>query len=135
MSNKTPADSPSRKGIDLGHSFVFQREDGIIEIDCRDNFEYEIQHIKENLALIKKLTGNKKALVLNCSKPYTTVTKEVRDYVASAPHKDFIKGEAFVIHTIGQAILGNFYLRVNKPVVPARFFKNKTDAENWLKKL
>ncbi|HET6992002.1 MAG TPA: hypothetical protein VFJ43_11790, partial [Bacteroidia bacterium] len=118
-----------------GHSFIFQREDGIIEIDCSDNFEYGIEHIKENLAQIKKMAGNKKVLVLNCSKPFTTVTKEVRDYVASAPHKDFIKGEAFVIHTIGQAILGNFYLRVNKPIVPAKLFKNKTDAENWLRKL
>lgn len=121
------------KKINLGHSVIFQRGDGIVEIDCSDNFEYEVVHIKENYELLKKMAGKNKMLVLSCSKPFTTVTKAVRDFVASAQHRHFVKAEAFVIHTLGQSIMGNFFLKINKPIVPARFFKKKEDAEKWLR--
>lgn len=121
--------------IDHGHSVIFMRQDGIIEIDCSDNHEYSVEEIKENLHSIAKLIGSGKALVLNCAKPFTTASKEVRDFVAAAPHQNFIKAEAFVIHNLGQSMLGNFYMKVNKPIVPSKFFKNKREAENWLRSL
>ncbi len=133
MIDKGQIDFSSAEIIDLGHSIIFRRTDGIIEIDCSDNFEYEVKHIKENYVQLKKFSDSKKILVLSCAKPFTTTTKEVRDFIASAPHRNFVKAEAFVIHTLGQSIMGNFFLKVNKPIVPAKFFKNKTEAEKWLK--
>lgn len=133
MLTEKKSDPKADQIIDLGHSRISKRADGIIEIDCSDNFEYEVVHIKQNLDQIKKISAGKKVLVLSCSQPFTTTTKEVRDYVASAPHRDFIKAEAFVIHTLGQKMLGNFYLKINKPIVPAMFFKSKSEAEKWLK--
>ena len=121
--------------IDLGHSSIFLREDGIVEIDCSDNFEYDVLEIKQNLNCIKVIAGNNKVLILNNTKAHTTVTKEVRDFLVTGPHVDFVKAEAFIIHITGQWILANFYLKVSKPIVPAGFFKNKEDAEFWLKNL
>lgn len=119
--------------IDLGHSSIFLREDGIIEIDCADNFEYDVLEIKHNLSCIKMIAGNNKVLILNNAKAHTTITKEGREFLATGPHIDFVKAEAFIIHIMGQWILANFFLKINKPIVPAAFFKNKEDAEVWLK--
>jgi DNA-binding Lrp family transcriptional regulator len=118
---------------DLKHSLLMLRDDGIIEINCADNYEYSVDDIKENLNQIKTFAGNNKVLVLNNLKKFTAVSNEVRDYVATAPHKDFIKAEAFVIHSIAQWLLAKFYLKINKPIVPAKFFKGKSEAEKWLK--
>jgi hypothetical protein len=131
---RTETDSSIVKKIDLSHSIIIERADGIVEIDCADNHEYTVEEIKQNLEQIKFFAGSKRVAVLNVAKPFTTTTREVRDFVASAPHLEFIKAEAFVIHTIGQSILGNFFLKINKPIVPAMFFKNKADAERWLLK-
>ncbi|MCX6311099.1 MAG: hypothetical protein NT084_05620 [Bacteroidetes bacterium] len=133
MIRKEKINSSTLPDINLGHSVIIQRADGIIEIDCCDNFEYEVEHIQENYNQIKKLVGTKKVLILSVTKPFTTTTKDVRDFIASAPHRAFVKAEAFLIHTLGQTIMGNFFLKVNKPIVPAKFFKSKTEAEKWLK--
>ena len=121
--------------VDLKHSLLMLRDDGIVEINCADNYEYSVDDIKENLHQIKLFSGNNKVAVLNNLNKYTAVSNEVRDYVATAPHKGFIKAEAFVIHSIAQWLLAKFYLKINKPIVPAKFFKNKSEAEKWLKSL
>lgn len=127
------SDLPNDLGVDFGHSVVFLRADGIVEINCANDFEYDVVAIKQNLDYIKNIAGDKKVLVLSMSKAYTTVSKEARDYIGLGPHRDFIKAEAFVIHTLGQLLLGNLFMRINKPIVPAKLFKTKAAAEIWLK--
>lgn len=40
--------------------------------------------------------------------------------------------EAYVISSLAHKILGNFYMRMNKPSVPTRFFTEIKIAEEWL---
>ena len=109
------------------------RDDGIVEINCANDFEYDVAAIQQNLEHVKKLAKGKKLLVLNLSKEYTSVSKEARDLIGFGFHKEFIMAEAFVIHTLGQLLLGNLFMRINKPIVPAKLFKTKAAAEIWLK--
>jgi hypothetical protein len=34
---------------------------------------------------------------------------------------------------MAQKILANFYIKINKPERPTKFFNNKDEAINWLK--
>ncbi len=134
MTDKKEKDLFSTKVLvaDHGHSVIYLRSDGIVEIDCKNDFEYDVEALKQNLECIKKIAGDKKVLVLNLPKEYTSVSKEARDYIGSGSHSDFIKAEAFVIHTLGQLLLGNLFVKINKPIVPAKLFKTKWAAEVWL---
>ncbi|HWY12661.1 MAG TPA: hypothetical protein VN026_15110 [Bacteroidia bacterium] len=118
---------------EFNHSVIYLRSDGIVEIDCADDTEYDVEDIKQNLECIQKIAAGKKVLVLNNAGEYTTVSKEAREYIGSGPHRDFIAAEAFVIRSLGQLILGNLFMKVNKPIVPAKLFKTKWAAEHWLK--
>jgi len=40
--------------------------------------------------------------------------------------------DAFVISSLPQKLIANFYIRVIKPVTPTRFFTKLEDAEKWL---
>jgi len=40
---------------------------------------------------------------------------------------------AFLICSISQKLLGNFYLNFNKPLKPTRIFTNLEDAVLWLR--
>ena len=121
------------KEIVVEQGKIALRADGIIEIHSTDHFEYDVKHVLENYDYIKKLKTTEKALILNVVGYNATMTKEVREYVAKGYHQSFIKAEAFVIKSLAHKLLANFYLKINKPIVPTGFFNSKVDAEKWLK--
>lgn len=118
----------------LGHSTIYKRSDGIIEIRCANDFTYDVDDIKENHHFLEELAEGKKLLILNISEKYTSITSEARDYVSKGPHEGFIRAEAFLIHSLAQRLLANFFIKMTKPRVPATFFdyKDKEKAEAWL---
>jgi hypothetical protein len=121
--------------IDLGHSIIESKKDDIVRIYCSDNFIYDLAVIKEmhqNLAELSKRLGVK-LCVLSLAKRYTNVTYETVRYVSQGHHKDFIQAEAFLIESLPQRIMGNFFVRMNQPIVAANYFTDKSLAISWLK--
>ena len=60
-----------------------------------------------------------------------TVSKEAREYLASRGTVLLTKN-AIIISSEVNKVLANFYLRIDKPKTPTRFFTNSTDAIDWL---
>ncbi len=137
ITHKMNSPEPDKEDqYNLGHSVITRRPDGIVEIRCADNFIYEKQHIMQNHSCLRKIAGNGKILVLSITGPYTLISSEARSYTAQGHHKDFIAAEAFLISSMAQRIIANFYLKVSRPVVPANVFqhKDKEKAEEWLRR-
>jgi hypothetical protein len=65
-----------------------------------------------------------------------SVTKEARDYM-NDPEGGLrgILGGAFLSDNIVSTLFVNLYLRINKPVVPAKFFTKKEEALAWLENI
>jgi hypothetical protein len=125
----------SIKKTNLGHSVIFLREDGIIQLNCGDDVIYDIPQVKENLDCIRKIGNGKKLPVMNIGGKYTNVTKEAREFVAKAEFSiDCISAEGYIVKSIAQRITANFYLRINKPKMPTAFFNDENSAVKWLKK-
>ncbi len=118
---------------DLGHSKISLRDDGIIVIEAKDDHCYSISDVQENWDAIQKLSKGKKAYILNIAGKYTSVDSEVRDFVSKGSHAGFIAAECFVINSLAQKLLANFYFRINKPLVASSFFTEPAKAEKWLK--
>lgn len=120
--------------IKLVHSLILQREDGIVEIRCADDFTYDTEHIIENQQYLKELAGDGKVRVLNIVGRYTSITNNARAHIAKGEHKDFISAEAFLIQSLPHRLLAQFFIKANKPLVPAKYFAyhQKTEAEIWL---
>lgn len=122
---------------DLGHSKIRELSNGLVEIICKDEFMYDVSHIKENHAVLQKIAQKKgePILVYSIAGKYTSITSEASSYLSKGPHKDFIKAEAFIIHSTTQKLIANLYfLRISKPPVPAAYFNKVADAEKWLLK-
>ena len=47
----------------------------------------------------------------------------------------FTLADSFVLHSMPQKLLANFYLKINKPVLPTKFFTKITEADKWLRAL
>lgn len=122
------------KSVTFSHSVVALNPDGIILVNCLDNFCYDVVHIKDMLKGYEELIGNNKAPIMIIGQRYTTISAAARKFSATSEATRFSKAEAFVIHSLAQRILANFYLKMDKPLVPTTFHTSILSAEKWLKK-
>lgn len=119
--------------IELSHSTVELRNDGIVEVFFKEKVVIDLNVAHDITAVYDQLLENKKYPLLHIVGNYVQATEEARVYGASAKGLKYSLAEAYVIRSLAQKILANFYMKVNKPSVPTRFFGSKKEAEAWLK--
>ncbi len=113
------------------HSDIFLREDGIIQVNTKDH-NYTLQNLKDLNRAQATLCNGKKRPLLVIAEPYGIIENDAREFMATPESIQYSTAEAFVINSLGQKILANFYLKVNKPGVPTRVFNDIRSAEDWL---
>ncbi|MEO6302581.1 MAG: hypothetical protein ABIP51_05375 [Bacteroidia bacterium] len=107
------------KGIIENH--VFPQ----ITIDAPDILEIK----KYNLALAQ----NNPYVVLVTSRHLSGVTKAAMELTARKDFAEQTIGKALLIESTGHKIVGNFYLRVNKPYIKTKIFSDREKAMEWLR--
>jgi Zn-dependent peptidase ImmA (M78 family) len=118
--------------VDLGHSVIQFRDDGIVQVDFADELLLDVAECKELLSTYNEVLSNKKVPILHVLGKYMNVTKEARDYSATEEGLKFSLAEAYVLKSLAHKILANFYIKFNKPKVPTQFFTTEEDATVWL---
>lgn len=118
--------------VKLSHSTFILRKDGIVELHTNDHHEYEIDDVRENVETIGKLTNFQKAPVLIVGGAFTSASKEARSFMATHESLKYSKREAFLLKSLAQKILINFYIKIDKPLVPTMVFTDKGKAVDWL---
>lgn len=119
--------------IELWHSSVQLREDGIVQVNFADELLLDVPECKELSEVYSTIVSNNKIPILHIIGKYMNVTKGAREYGASDEGLKYSLAEAYVINSLAHKILANFYMKFNKPKVPTQFFKTKEDAVNWLR--
>lgn len=59
-------------------------------------------------------------------------TKEARDILASKDGCEKVTASAILVDSAITSVLGNFFIKINKPLVPTKLFTDKTLAIQWL---
>jgi hypothetical protein len=117
--------------IDLGYATVKMRADGIVNTNILIDNSATLEQAKELLeAYIKVTKGIKTPHLFTVSK-LSIMEAEVMEFITNVANKHG-KADAFVIHSLPQKILGNFYLRFKLPKIPTRFFSSEEKAIEWL---
>jgi hypothetical protein len=92
---------------------------------------------RDDVALLKQhnvlLAGNKHYAVMVVAEPLTTITSEGRELSASAGYAELTIAKALVLDSLGQVIIGSFYIRINKPHIKTRIFRTQEEALPWLR--
>ena len=120
--------------IRLKHSEISLRKDGIVQIQFCENCDINTKECEEITLACDQLLETKKYPILHLSGKYVTISKEAREYSVSARGIQYSIAEAFVFSSLAHKIVANFYIRINKPPVPTKFFTAAEDATIWLKK-
>lgn len=121
------------KEVVLKNSKILFRNDGLVEVIFGHHAVIDLDDCYDILNVYKQELTEKKTPILHVLGNYTNFTSEAKVYGASPEGLSFSIAEAFLYNSLPHQIIGNFYLSINKPSVPTKFFKSKEEAETWLK--
>ncbi len=121
---------------DKNTSYWKEEEEDILFFKYAPQIEIDINIAKDLVRSRLEYSKGKSMYALIDFTNVKSCSKEAREYMNS-PEGGLkgILGGAFLSNGVVTNVFINLFLRVNKPVVPAKFFTKKQDAINWLKEL
>jgi hypothetical protein len=121
--------------VELSHTKVELRDDGITQFFYGDNFNYTMKETEELIDVTVKMTKGVVHKMLRIPGKFSTIDMEVMKYLAKGEGTLFTLADSFVLQSMPQRLLANFYLKINLPVVPTMFFDEVSKADKWLQSL
>lgn len=109
------------------------QEEGIVRYEIDQTDELTLQNVKEYLEAVRNLGDGKAFCNLVVMKEFIQVGDDARIFAAGEESNIYTIADAFVINSMALKLVGNFYIRFNKPVRPTRLFNNEKDALIWLR--
>lgn len=106
--------------------------EGIIKLSFQDHYDFTLADAKEVLEDLKIICGSKRYPMLKIPGKFSAIDGDVRAFISSEEGLQCSSAEAIVTTYLPQRIIGNFYLRVNKPVKPTLLFNTEEGAVAWL---
>ena len=108
------------------------KETGVLRFEAIKEMDYdktEVQYILDN---INYISAGKKYLVLVIANEGRNITYEGLKLLGQSQAFSYSIAKAYVIKTLYQRLMANFYVRIFKPKIPVKFFIKELDAEVWL---
>lgn len=109
------------------------REDGVLIMTTADNAYFTIKEAKEYVVAMNQITNGIPRLVLKIPGNHASIDTETRKFMATHEALHFSIAEAVIVRSLAQRLIGNFYLKFDKPLVPVKLFDQIDSAEKWLK--
>jgi hypothetical protein len=109
-------------------------QENIIEVEWNPSIEeIEKEHLVLLTNIIKDLGHEEKMLVYIDTCNFMSITPEARSYAATKEASEFTLANAVLVDALPKKLLFNFFLKINKPIVPTKGFSSKEEALSWLK--
>ena len=121
------------KKIELNKAICSISDDYIITIVIPKNIEIEVDDVLAIRNANEKLSNGKNYVVLVLVGEFSTISKEAREATATSDFGETRKAMAFIISSLPQRIVGNFFINMNNPPTPTKIFNSKEEALAWLK--
>lgn len=108
-------------------------DDCIFKLKPFEGVELDVDDVKEMRKIYLQFSGGKSfAILLDATQSFSP-TDEARKLLASKEYTDKRIAAAFVTTTLANRLIGNFFIKVNKPLTPTKLFNDEVSALAWLK--
>lgn len=115
------------------NNFEFHiHEKGFYEVTVNENEEFKVEDLSKLVSAQLELGEFKLPVLVLCSE-HATTNVELLKTISKNANNPYSVADAFVIKSMAQKILANFYIKINRPERPTKFFNNKEEALIWLK--
>ena len=120
--------------IELDKVFTELLTPKIILVTTKNNVVLDVDDLRNIKSSNLKLSNGCKYGLISDSGNYSSVTPESRVYMASKKMEKNRIATAFIISSLSQRLLVNFFMKLNKPSVPTKVFSNLSEARKWMDK-
>jgi hypothetical protein len=104
----------------------------LVTITIFENSEIELEDIKSINSLKNQLVGANRYKVLFIAPQYGYISNAARAFSSTPKVYANAIAKAIVAQQLGVRIVGNFFVKVNKPPAPTKVFSNVEKALSWL---
>jgi hypothetical protein len=111
---------------------VALRSDGIMQYELKVAADFSIEDLKEVNEAAGIIGQGKAYPNLIFISQFLNAEADFRNYAAGEESNRFTKADAFVVNSVALKLIGNFYIRFNKPLRPTRIFTSAKEATSWL---
>ncbi|MEQ8473270.1 MAG: hypothetical protein RIC35_18890 [Marinoscillum sp.] len=123
------------KELSIENDFaVFRVLDGIMHFTYKDGTVLDLAASQQVVAARLKVQGDLSYPVVCDIRGLKGIDKESRDYLAKEG-SERVEAVALIVDSPARKLMSNFYLTVNKPLVPTKLFTSVDEAVDFLKKL
>lgn len=105
---------------------------GFYKVTVNESEEFTVDDLKKLVNAQSELGGEKLPVLVLCAE-HASTNSELLTTISKNKNNPYSKADAFVIKSMAQRILANFYIKINKPERPTKFFNDKDEAVNWIK--
>lgn len=107
----------------------------VVRITIHENAFLDMEDLKELKRHKSELTKDCPHVLLFLAPRLGNLTKEGREYAATAEASINAVAKAIVTFNLGMRILVDVFLLINKPSLPHKSFSNEQDALRWLQEM
>ncbi|WP_028979414.1 hypothetical protein [Sporocytophaga myxococcoides] len=100
-------------------------------VDYKKRAIIDLKAAKKSVQEREKFTKNTPTLVIADFTKIDYVTTEARTFFAGPSNKKTM-ATAIIFSSKIQEVMGNIYIKFNKPKIPVRLFTRISDAQEWL---
>lgn len=125
---------PPNTATELSMFWTWMGEDGICRTRTKPQAEITLKEAIENSLAVTSFYKDKKFPLLVDARDVRSMAKEARKHFSTNGRDTRINSMAIMVKSPLSSIIGNFFIGLNKPEVPARLFDDEYAAVEWLKK-
>jgi hypothetical protein len=113
--------------------FSVTKHDTYYEIEITEGGEFGFEDHRLLVEAQKNMGGEQLPVLVLCG-DYTTKDLDFMNHLSKNANVPYSLADAFVLSSMAQRIIANFYIMILRPERPTKFFNSKDDALNWIKK-
>lgn len=102
-------------------------------IVVKRNVTLQAADVEQSRELSESVHPHSRFYVLMEGEENASVSEEARKLAASEEYSRYTAALALCSTRAAMSVMGNVFLRFNRPLVPTRFFYNRLEAIDWLK--
>lgn len=109
---------------------------GVVEVTWDTSIEeINVDHLKKMQDVVAELGEGKKMPIYFSTHDFLGISSEARKYASSREGTQYTLATAVLVNNLAMQMLMNFFMRVNKPIIPTKGFTTKQDCISWLEKV
>ncbi|MFL5765665.1 MAG: hypothetical protein ACJ77K_17095 [Bacteroidia bacterium] len=104
----------------------------LLEYTIKEGITYDAEDAIETKARVTALHPGERFYVLGKGIEFFNITAAARALAATKEFSDNTIAVAFYTSNISLQLIGEMYVKLNKPAVPTKIFKSLFSAQEWL---